>query len=46
MIHKTTTTYVPPQTYAEPYDLDAQLCQASGATFDDPDPLDGAIWTD
>ncbi len=38
-------SYAPPQICAEPYDLDAQLCQASGAAFDDPENLGDLSWS-
>lgn len=38
-------SYAPPMTCAEPFDLDSQLCQASGGTFEEPDDLNDLTWS-
>ncbi len=43
---KKQSAYIPPQTFAEPFDCLTGLCQASGGEFQDPTTVDDLTWGD
>ena len=43
---KKLTTYIPPQTCAEPLESPFGLCQASAGEYDTPGVVDDLTWTD